>query len=176
MSDSIRIRPGTPADIPVISQAYVASWRSTYQGFAPEVFVKGLTIEAASKIFADSLKPNSYSYFLHVAETPEGRIVGFADGGKERGHPERGTGELYAIYLLPEFQRRGIGKKLFNAAVQSLAQSGISSMEVWVLAQSPYRKFYEAMGGKLREGIKKLDVAGHTLQLVSYVWADLKSI
>ena len=85
----MRVRPGGLLDIHGISEAYAESWKSTYQGIAPEMFVKGMTIEAAKQIFHESLRPNQYSYFLHVAETDEGKIVGFVDGGKERSHPEK---------------------------------------------------------------------------------------
>jgi GNAT superfamily N-acetyltransferase len=172
----LNIRQGNTKDISAISQAYVESWRTTYEGLVPELFVKGMTVEAAVKIFTDSLQPNEYSYFLYVAETPEGRIVGFADGGKERSHPETGMGELYAIYLLKEFQGKGIGKAFFHEATKNLVQSGMNSMIVWVLEQSPYRKFYESMGGKLEPGIKRLDVVDQQIRLVPYRWENLKAL
>lgn len=165
-----KIRPGTERDIETVSRAYVESWKSTYEGLAPDPFVKGMTAESAAAIFRDSLKPNDYSYFLHVAESSDGRVIGFADGGKERSHPEKGEGELYAIYLLKEFQGRGIGGKLFRASVQSLADSGMDSMMAWVMEKSPYRKFYERMDGKRGTGAKQLEVAGEKIALVSYHW------
>jgi GNAT superfamily N-acetyltransferase len=173
--EKFKIRPGVLNDVPAISKAYAESWKSTYEGLVPELFVRGMTIEAAVKIFTDSLQPNGYSYFLYVAETPEGRIVGFADGGKERSHPESGMGELYAIYLLKEFQGLGMGRALFKAAADSLLRSGMTNMIVWVLEQSPYRKFYESMGGKWEPGIKRLDVVDQQIRLVPYRWTDLRN-
>lgn len=171
----MRIRPGTINDVPEISQVYAKSWKTTYEGLVPDLFVKGMSREAAVHIFADSLQPNSFSYFLHVAEGPEGRLVGFCDGGKERSRPDSGIGELYAIYLLKEFQGRGIGRKLFKAAAENLVQSGMNSMVVWVMEKSPYRKFYEAMAGHWEPGVKKLEVAGEEIRLVSYGWDNLRS-
>ncbi len=172
----MRIRPGTEADIEEVSRAYAEAWRTTYQGITPEAFVKGMTAGSAAQIFRDSLQPNTYSYFFHVAVAPGGRLVGFADGGKERSHPESGLGELYAIYLLKEFQQQGAGRKLFDASVESLLKAGMNSMVVWVLEPSPYRKFYESLQGKLEANRKSLVVAGTQLNLVSYKWDDLNSI
>jgi GNAT superfamily N-acetyltransferase len=172
----MRIRPGTHADIEEVSRAYAEAWRTTYQGVTPDAFVNGMTAGAAAQIFRDCLQPNDYSYFFHVAETPEGRIVGFADGGKERTHPESGLGELYAIYLLKEFQGQGTGRKLFQAGVESLLKSGIERMVTWVLEKSPYRKFYESLNGTLESGQKFLDIAGTQITVVSYRWNDLSSI
>lgn len=170
----MRIRPGNLNDVPRISEVFAQSWKTTYEGLVPDAFLKGLTEEAATKLFNESLVSTTHSYFLHLAEDPEGRILGFVDGGKERSRPESGMGELYAIYLLKEFQGRGTGRKLFQAAVTSLVRSGMTTMVVWVLEQSPYRKFYEAVGGKLEPGIKRLDLASEQVKLVPYRWADLK--
>jgi len=172
----LRIRPGNLSDVPSISRVYAESWKTTYDGLVPDIFLKGMTEPAAAKIFTESLQPNSFSYFFHVVETEEGRLVGFADGGKERSRPEQGVGELYAIYILKEFQKKGIGRQLFDAAVQSLLKSGLNSMIVWILEASPYRKFYESLKGQLQPGVKRLNAKGQIIQLVSYEWADLKDI
>ena len=172
----MRIRPGTAADIEEVSRVYAQAWKETYQGLAPDPFVNGMTAGAAAQIFRDSLQDIHHSYFFHVAEAPQRRLVGFCDGGKERSHPESGLGELYAIYILKEFQKKGTGRLLFDAAVESLLKSGMKSMVVWVLEQSPYRKFYESLHGTLQPGTKKLEVAGQSLQLVSYRWDDLNSL
>jgi GNAT superfamily N-acetyltransferase len=172
----LRIRPGTIDDIEDISRVYEEAWKATYQGVAPEPFVKGMTAGAAAQIFQDSLQPGpagEFKYFFYVAQSPSGRLVGFCDGGKERSHPENGVGELYAIYILPEFQKKGIGKLLFEEAVESLLLAGMKSMMVWVLSESPFRKFYEGLGGKLDPGVKTLEAGGHKIDLVSYRWPDL---
>ena len=171
--EAMRIRPGTSDDIEEISRVYAQTWQETYQGVAPEPFVRGMNAGAAAQIFRDSLQPNEYKYFFHVAEAPQRRLVGFADGGRERSHPESGLGELYAIYILKEFQKKGAGRQLFEAAVESLLKSGKNSMVVWVLEPSPYRQFYESLHGQLQHGVKQLNVAGHSIRLVSYRWDDL---
>ena len=99
--------------------------------------------------------------------------MGFVDGGKERSHPEKGIGEIYAIYLLKEFQMQGIGRKLFEAARQSLMDAGMKSMVVWVLDNSPNKRFYLSTGGKLQTGVKTLNVAGNPIVLVHYLWEKL---
>ena len=175
MKKTVVIRKGLVADIENISRVYAESWRTTYEGFAPDVFLNGINESAAAKIFAESLKPNSYSYFLYVAEV-EGKIVGFSDGGKERSHPERGIGELYAVYLLKAYQGQGIGRLLLASGVQSLRQSGMNSMVTWVMENSPYRRFYEKIKGKLGPEKKKLNVGGQDITAVCYAWPDLGAL
>jgi GNAT superfamily N-acetyltransferase len=165
----VRIRPGTPDDIPEVSRVYVGSWRTTYQALAPPAFVDNVSEASATKIFQESLGPNDHSYFMNVVEQ-DGRIVGFADGGKERSHPERGIGELYAIYLLKEVQGQGIGRALFETSRVSLRKAGMDRMVVWVLEESPARKFYEALGGRMLPGVKTLEFPGLSLKLAAYGW------
>lgn len=172
----MKIRPGTIADIEEISRVYAQAWKETYQGLAPNAFVNGMTAGAAAQIFRDSLQTDTHAYFFHVAEAPQRRLAGFCDGGRERSHPESGVGELYAIYMLKEFQKQGTGRQLFHEAVESLLLAGMKSMVVWVLEKSPYRKFYESLQGSLEPGQKFLDIGGTRMVLVSYRWNDLNSL
>ena len=52
-------------------------------------------------------------YQMLIAENSDGKIVGFSDFGNARNKNFGFEAELYAIYFLPEFQRRGIGGDLF---------------------------------------------------------------
>ena len=169
------LRAATPDDLSEVSRVYVQAWRETYRGLAPDAFTDGLTEEAAAGIFRESLKSDSFAYFLKVALV-DGKIVGFADGGRERSHPEQGLGEIYGLYLLKEFHHGGIGRTLFRTAVQCLLDAGIDSMVVWALERSPSQKFYGSVGGRLAEGVKHLAVSGQKLTLVRYEWKDLKNL
>ncbi|BCU83346.1 hypothetical protein JIR001_31290 [Polycladomyces abyssicola] len=48
---------------------------------------------------------------MYVAENEFGTIVGFTGEGRERSGEPGYDGELYAIYLLKEFQCQGIGSE-----------------------------------------------------------------
>lgn len=49
---------------------------------------------------------------IFVAEDMAGNIVGFSNGGRRRNNEFEHDGELFAIYLLKDYQRIGLGKKL----------------------------------------------------------------
>lgn len=167
----MNIRSATLADLESVAHVFVDSWKSTYEGLMPASFLEGMSYVAALDIFTHSFQSKDHSYSVYVAESSEGRIVGFADCGLERSHPEKGIGELYGLYILKEFQRQGIGERLFQTVLKSLAEKGMKSMVLWVLDKSPYRKFYEKAGGKLQEGIKQLVLSGQAIRLVSYSWS-----
>ena len=87
------------------------------------------------------------SYF--VAETENGDIVGFANAGPEREGDRIYRGELYAIYILEEYQRIGLGRRLFSSVTRRLLADGFNSMLLWVLEDNrPAIRFYESLGGE----------------------------
>ncbi|EPZ52572.1 hypothetical protein N007_20490 [Alicyclobacillus acidoterrestris ATCC 49025] len=112
---------------------------------------------------------------MFVAVNDEGQIVGFADGGRERSGDPSYDGELYAIYLLKEHQRKGIGKLLFHHVVSHLASNHFYAMLIWVLYDNPSRYFYESMGGQLiRE--QSIEIGEQQLRESAYGWRNLMSL
>ena len=118
---------------------------------------------------------NNLNVYTYVAEDEQGRIVGFIAGGLNRDASKEYIGELYAIYILKEAQGHGVGKKLTRALVERLIQEHYYSMLVWVLADNPSRRFYEALGGQY-VSTKQIEIGGVMLDEVSYGWRDIRII
>lgn len=167
------IRRATAEDAEAIARVHVASWRATYAGIVPAEFLAALSVEQRAAQWREAVTPGRQSYLV-VAEA-EGEVIGFAVGGPEReGDPDY-VAELYAIYLLAEHQGRGIGRALVKEIARELSRRGLNSLLVWVLAENPARKFYEALGGRyLRE--KEIEIGGQPLLEVAYGWKSLEML
>ena len=63
-------------------------------------------------------------------------IAGYANYGRNRARSLFYDGEIYELYLRPEFQGLGFGRRLFTAARRDLAQSGLKSLVVWALSDN----------------------------------------
>ena len=153
----------------------VASWRDTYRGIVPQEFLDSIKVGDWTERRFRELVSSRVGTCSHVAEV-ENEVVGWAYSGPNRDQDLTYAGELYAIYLLPEYQRRGIGLALTVAAAASLVESGMSSMLLWVLAENwPAHRFYEALGG---EYICEQQIAIGNVPLleVSYGWKDLSHL
>jgi ribosomal protein S18 acetylase RimI-like enzyme len=165
------VRRAHPADASGIAKVHVDSWRTTYRGIVPDGYLDSLSYEECETQWSRALQEGRNR--IHVAENDTGTIVAFACGGPERTKQYDYDGELYAIYILREYQRKGIGRRLFQAVARDLAADGFRSLLVWVLADNPSRRFYEALGGE-KVAAKPITIGGVTLEEVAYGWKDLR--
>jgi GNAT superfamily N-acetyltransferase len=169
------IRKAEAKDALAIAKVHVDSWRTTYADIVSSEFLASLSYEQRAEMWNNTLSSPTRQSFLYVAETPDREVVGFACAGPEREGDDTYKGEIYALYLLQNYQRQGIGSMLFRASTKELQQRGITSLLIWVLTANPFRKFYEALGGKyLRE--KGIEIGNQRLVEVAYGWQDTRTI
>jgi GNAT superfamily N-acetyltransferase len=161
------IREATITDCRAVAEVHVRSWRESFAGILPQPFLDKMSVEKRARAFESRFHDTSYR--MYVAEVPERGVVGFADFGEPREIIDTYEGELYAIYLLPEAQRKGIGGRLFQRGVQFLIENGRTSMYLLALAVSPYRAFYEKMGGQVI-GRKQVEIEGVMYDELVYGW------
>lgn len=171
----MHIRMAQVADAPAIATVHVDSWRSTYRGLVPDDSLASLSYAQRDQFWRTILSEPAPASFVYVAEDERGTIVGFASGGRERSGDPTYTGELYAIYLLAAYQGQGIGRRLMIAVVTRLIEAGLPSLLLWVLADNPARRFYEALGGQLVYE-KTVTIGGAQLREVGYGWREARVI
>jgi ribosomal protein S18 acetylase RimI-like enzyme len=165
----MRIREARPEDVAAIAQVHVDSWRTTYQGIVASEFLASLSYEESERMWRKGFASSPSPVSLYLAETPDSAVVGFAAAGPERESDTIYPGEVYAIYLLQNYQRQGIGRELFRAGGRELERRGLIPFLLWVLKANPARHFYQALGGKfLRE--KEIQIGNERLMEVAYGW------
>ena len=172
----MRIREAVLADAGPMSKVHVDTWRSTYAGIVPAGHLASLSYRQRESRWEQILTADRPAENNFVAETDDGDIVGFAGGGPEREGNPTYRGELYGIYLLQDYQRVGLGRRLVAAVAMRLLADGFTSMLVWVLADNhPACWFYESLGGE-RVGRKTIFIGGADLAEVSYGWRDVAGL
>ena len=172
----MEIRPARPDDVPAIAKVHVDSWRTTYQDVLPKSYLNDLSYDAREAMWGESFGEESSS-FLIVAED-EGKVVGFSAGGATRQDtPETRDygGELYAVYTLESYQRRGLGRRLVAAVAEELIERGFETMITWVIEDNAACRFYERLGGNL-VGSKTVEIADMSLRAVAYGWGDSSTL
>lgn len=155
-----------------MSRVYVQTWQETYLGVVPYGYLYAMSAPEFERGF--SSEQQSKQVISYVAED-SGRIVGFISGGYERQSDTIYNGEIYALYVLKNCQRKGIGTKLVSALAASLNHFGIYSMLVWVLMENPYRRFYEKLNAMYLRN-RRLPFAGEVIDVAAYGWPDTSLI
>jgi ribosomal protein S18 acetylase RimI-like enzyme len=157
------IRPATIDDAPALAEIHVQAWLETYTGLIPHEVMAGITVDARERQWRFTFEHDNA---VLIAEL-EGKAVGFSSIGLPR---ETGADiELFTLYLLKAFQGRGIGRSLWDAALEAAKARGAKTLRLWVLETNPTRGFYERVGGML-EGRKTDVVRGVELIEVSYLF------
>ena len=167
----VRVRGATLDDTAAIARVHVDTWRTTYRGLVADEYLSSLSYDQRQKTWEGALRDPTRRTTLLVAEEGAGRIIGFAACGPAREEKEF-EGELYAIYVDQGSQGKGVGGELVRAVVKDLKARGMKSMIVWVLADNPFKKFYEALGGAYAR-TKDVEIGGRVLKESGYGWKNL---
>ena len=142
------VRAARADDARAIAEVHVASWRWAYRRILTDAFLDGLSVDDRERAWAAWFAGQEPRGCVFVAADPTGAVVGFVNAGPSRDEgasPE--TGEVRAIYVLPEVQGTGVGRALMEAADAGLRAAGFRRATLWVLeANDLGRRFYEKAG------------------------------
>ena len=169
----MRIRAAVPADAASKARVHVDSWRETYPGIVPAEYLASLSYRKREAVWMDILAAGRPAECNFVAEAASGEIVGFAGGGPEGEGNRPYAAELYAIYVLAEHQRAGLGRRLVSAVAGRLLSDGLRTMLVWVLEDNP--PGLPVLRGPRRDDCRPHDRydGGAELPELAYGWNDM---
>lgn len=168
------IREAVYADAEVIANIHVVSWKHIYTDLVDEEDLSNATSDNR-KIFWQTIlkmrKKKQWTFVLLDKET----VVGFISGGPERTKRFDYDGEIYNIYLLPEYQRKGLGGMLLKAFTEEVKKHGYTSLLVWVLTQNPASRFYERFKAKPVEK-EQTTIGEGSYQETAYGWRNINQL
>lgn len=170
------IRPATADDAPSIARVRVESWRATYRGMIPDAYLDGMKVEDSTALWHRVLTaaPNRTSTF--VAETDDGTLAAFAAGLMLAERKYDLDAELSAVYVTPQHQRSGIGRRLVGTVASAQRQVGATGLITWVIAANRRaRAFYESLDAELLVE-QPFQWDGLDLVEAGYGWRDLDAL
>jgi ribosomal protein S18 acetylase RimI-like enzyme len=167
-----RVRQARPQDAGALASVHVASWHHAYGGIlAPHNLALTNIPRSLGRFRGYFWRGGQRHSLLHVAECDEG-VVGYVNSGRCNDRGLGGRGEVFELYLHPDVQGRGVGRKLLSAGLWALSGHGLMPAIVWALADNQHaRRFYESMHGReIARG--PVGVGDQVLERIAYAWAD----
>lgn len=155
---TITIRRAKIEDTSGIKCVLVTTWRDTYSSFLSETSIATVTTEWHSPMVLEA-EINQPLTFTGIAKSSSGEVVGMITA--------HSCGELLFIarlYILPAFQRQGIGERLMESSYQAFPRT--RRVQLDVEEQNPKaRNFYRKLG-YIEVSTKTDDVAGTKLKSI----------
>ena len=167
--DEVTIRLGRPGDAAGIARLDVETWRATYAGILATPFLVGLSTRRRELGWGTVIEREPRD--VRVAVNQDGHILGFGSCGRSRGEAEF-AGEVFTLYVAPDWQNQGIGRRLLVALFERLFDQGCGAVIIWVLRDNPGRFFYQRLGGREVQH-KMFTVGGKQVEASAYAWRDL---
>lgn len=174
------IRLATADDIPAIAALHIEGWKGAYGGMVDQAYLDRLSVEKRIEDWTVWMASGESETYL----AEEGGIAaGFITIGRTKTAPPGSSpirpshsGEVYALYLHPDYWRKGIGTMLLKHAAKALKDKKHSTLCLWVLdANTRAKAFYEKMGGQ-KLGGKMIEIGPSSLKEICYGWRDTSGL
>ena len=163
---TIDIRKADPRDATAIAEVHQEAWRGAYCGIIPHRTLTSMINRRGVDWWANAIRRAATVLVVEIG----GTVAGYATIGKNRARELRQQGEIYELYLRPEYQGIGLGSRLFKAAKARLADHGLRGLVVWALEDNHNAlAFYAGNGGRdIAEGVEVFEQ--RALKKVAFVW------
>jgi GNAT superfamily N-acetyltransferase len=164
----------TQIDLPAINEVYLQTMVESYKGVVPQKYLEGLSGQSLEESIERSFKKDGN--FVFVVRNPKRKVIGFIEVEKlQEVYGLDVDAKLNSIYVLPDYQRKGIGSKFFEFVLTQLILENINSIILEALEISPFKEFYVKNGGKI-VGFSFIKLADEEFRTVNFYWRDLNKI
>lgn len=141
----IDIRAARETDANDLAAIQARAWRGAYRGIIPSVALERYIAERDGRHWQRALRRRSGTLVMDF----DGTLAGYVSCGPIRRRVVPADGEIYELYLDPDYQGVGLGARLFRAAAKHLSTRRLAGLAVWVLSDNaPAVAFYRGMDGQ----------------------------
>lgn len=165
-TQTIGIRRAEPRDAGDIADVHQLAWSGAYSGIIPHKALNTMLQRRGKEWWSNAIRRATSVLVVEM----DGVIAGYATYGRNRVSDLAEQGEIYELYVRPEYQGIGLGTRLFAAAQEALARHDLKGLVVWALEENnTATAFYEGLGGRdVAEGVEVFDAKA--LRKVAYTW------
>lgn len=171
---AIEIRKSFPTDAYTLTLLGDISWKNEYYDVLPNGILNEMVknLDARVRHLTDQILENNRI----LVAVDDDKLVGFVFYAKAQNSFYEAEAEIRDIYILPDYQRQGIGTKLFEQAVENLKKLGFHSMILYCPVSGNSNYFFEKMGGERRESTTRTILNHPVLCNIYYYNLDKKNV
>lgn len=165
----IEIRKAYPTDAYALINVMDVVWKREFYDFLPNgiIFEMSRSVDKRVSHLKNRIVENN-RIFVALSDDV---IVGYIFYAKAQNVIYDMAAEIREIYILPEYQRQGIGRQLFAKAIEEIKKLGYNSLVLYCPWESKGLGFFEKLGGEKREIITK-SVSGYSV-IYDLIYFDL---
>ncbi len=154
------IRLAKPKEARKIAEINLITWKISYFDYIPKEVLETKNItEETIKNRLDNISKNN----IFVAEF-DNEIIGYASINRNT----ETEAEISSIYILPQYQRLGIGGTLLKEVLRILKLSNYQKVVIWTMKNfKQSNDFYKKYGGVLTGKIKKWN---YNIDIVEFIF------
>lgn len=166
----LEIRKAYPTDAYTLIGIKDVVWKSEFYDFLPNGIISEMARNIDKRVMhlKDQISENNRIFVALEDDVP----VGYIFYAKAQNVVYDSAAEIRDIYVMPEFQKKGIGTKLFERALEEIKKLGYKSLVLYCPWESKGISFFLNLGGLKKELITKL-VDGYSV-ICDLVYYDLE--
>jgi ribosomal protein S18 acetylase RimI-like enzyme len=134
------IREAEMKEVNAIAEIIVASWKTAYSGIIDPEYSNSLKQDKFIKIFTDNILNKKEKILVNDDNGVNGFVSGIILENSKY------DCEIIGLYIKPEYQRKGIGKKLVKEIIKYFKSKNKKNLIIWTLNNAKNNNFYERIG------------------------------
>lgn len=141
----LNIRKASKEDCEVIASIKKQVWKTTYLGIYPDKKINKFDIEYNEKKFKKMIDDHQQILYVVLDDL---KIIGYFSFGKILRPFENYQYDIGLLYLLKEYQGKGVGTKIFLFCKEALKEKDVNEFIISCNKYNlPAQEFYKKMGG-----------------------------
>jgi GNAT superfamily N-acetyltransferase len=177
----LSIREAVAGDAEGIARVQVEGWNRAYRSFIPDCLPASYSLEQRHGEWRQRLA-EPVAGKLHLVVVEAGQVLAICSGGPPlrdevivEGDTDAYTAQVYGLYVMPERQGEGIGRRLLGELAAQLAARDHANLCLWAFERNPFRRFYEKLGGRILARAE-WRVGGVTVEEMAYGWPEIAEL
>jgi GNAT superfamily N-acetyltransferase len=151
------IRKANISDVVAIGNVLNESREKAYRGVLSDDVVDWMRHQMDTPAWEHYIRSPKTKHHEVIVYEHDGQIISYADYGCAESKNGRATGEIFSIFVLPDYWKRGVGREMMEYSEVQLLKYKYLVAELWVLEVNlPAQKMYSRLGWKHDQNIRSI--------------------